>query len=125
MKEIVTLILFGALLIACSGCVSTITHYDENGKIVKIEKATNFSRVMDGTNEKSQIVLFDGTLVDFEVSATAGDNCTPGISTKYASGKNATINIRDGAKLQNTDKVIKEFFAGSTEISAAGVKTTK
>ena len=125
MKEIVTLVIMGALLIACAGCTSTVTHYDANGKVIKVEEATNFSRAMDGTNAKSQIVTIDGTFISFEASATAGDNCTPGITTKFANGKTAFINAKDGAKFTNADKVIKEFYSGSAKVNASGVETSK
>ena len=107
----------------CSGCTSTITHYDENGKIVRTEETTNFARVMDGTNAKSQMVLVDGTYIGFEASATAGENCTPGINTKYANGKIAFINEKDEAKFNGSDKIVKEFFAGKVAVSASGVET--
>ena len=111
---------FAAVLLA--GCTSTVTHYDENGKITKVEEVTNFSRAMDGTNEKSQIVLIDGTFIGFEASATAGENCTPGIVTKYANGKTALINAKDDAQFTGADGVIEKFFAGNLEVGASGVK---
>ena len=108
-----------ALLLA--GCTSTVTHYDEKGNITRVEEVTNFSRAMDGTNEKSQIVLIDGTYIGFEASATAGENCTPGIVTKYANGKTALINARDNSDFNGADGVVEKFFAGKVEAGPDGV----
>ena len=110
---------FTALLLA--GCTSTITHYDDKGNVVKVEEVTNFSRAMDGTNEKSQIVLIDGTYIGFEASATAGENCTPGIVTKYANGKTAIVNARDNSKFTGAKDVVEKFFAGKVEAGPDGV----
>ena len=110
-----------ALLLA--GCTSTITHYDDKGNVTKVEEVTNFSRAMDGTNEKSQIVLIDGTYIGFEASATAGENCTPGIVTKYANGKTALVNARDNSQFTGADSVIEKFFAGKVSVGKDGVST--
>ena len=59
MKKI--FIALGALL-TLTGC-STVTHYDAQGNVIKVERVTNFSRVMDGTNAKSQMMLVNGTFV--------------------------------------------------------------
>lgn len=122
MKKFYLLFVVVCCLLAV-GCTSTITHYDESGKITKVEEITNFARVMDGTNEKSQMILVDGTYIGFEASATAGENCTPGINTKYANGKIAFINEKNEAKFEGSDKVIKEFFAGKVALSPSGVET--
>ena len=111
---------FAAILLA--GCTSTVTHYDDKGNVTKVEEVTNFSRAMDGTNEKSQIVLIDGTYIGFEASATAGENCTPGIVTKYANGKTALINARDDSDFTGTADVVEKFFAGSVEINTSGIE---
>ena len=108
-----------ALLLA--GCTSTVIHYDEKGNITKVEEVTNFSRAMDGTNSKSQIVLIDGTYIGFEASATAGENCTPGIVTKFANGKTALINARDNGKFTGSADVVEKFFAGEVKAGADGV----
>ena len=112
---------FAAILLA--GCTSTIAHYDDKGNVVKVEEVTNFSRAMDGTNEKSQIVLIDGTYIGFEASATAGENCTPGVITKFANGKTALINARDKSKFTGADGVIEKFFAGKVSVGKDGVST--
>lgn len=125
MKELVYTAIFGALLIACSGCTSTVTHYDKDGKVLKVEEATNFSRAMDGTNSKSQIIMVDGTYISFEASATAGENCTPGITTKFANGKTAFVNAKDKVEFTNADNVIKEFYSGTAKVGASGVETSK
>ena len=107
------------------GCTSVISTYDHNGKLVKVEKATNFSRAMDGTNSKSQMLLIDGTFAAFECSASAGENCTPGISVKYASGKTAVINAKDNADFSGTPETIDKFFSGNISINADGIKSEK
>ena len=112
---------FTALLLA--GCTSTVTHYDDKGNVTKVEEVTNFSRAMDGTNEKSQIVLIDGTYIGFEASATAGENCTPGIVTKYANGKTALINARDNSDFTGTADVVEKFFAGKVSVGKDGFST--
>lgn len=110
---------FAAVLLA--GCTSTVTHYDDKGNVTKVEEVTNFSRAMDGTNEKSQMVLIDGTFVLFEASATAGENCTPGVTTKFANGKTAIINARDNGKFTDAQGVVEKFFAGSVEAGIHGI----
>ena len=118
MKKIVIAAVAAVLL---AGCTSTVTHYDENGNIPQVEEVTNFSRAMDGTNEKSQMVLIDGTFITFEASATAGENCTPGIVTKFANGKTAIINARDDGKFTGADSVVKNFFTGKIKAGPDGV----
>ena len=119
MKKILIAAVAAVLL---AGCTSTITHYDDKGNVTKVEEVTNFSRAMDGTNEKSQIVLIDGTYIGFEASATAGENCTPGIVTKYANGKTAIVNARDNAQFTGTADVVEKFFAGKVEAGPDGVR---
>ena len=114
-------IAFAAAAILLAGCTSTVTHYDDKGNVVKVEEVTNFSRAMDGTNEKSQIVLIDGTYIGFEASTTAGENCTPGIVTKYANGKTAIVNARDNAQFTGSADVVEKFFAGKVEAGPDGV----
>ena len=109
------------LCLALTGCTSTVTHYDDKGNITKVEEVTNFSRAMDGTNSKSQMVLIDGTYVGFEASATAGENCTPGVTTKYANGKIAIVNSKDDGKFTGADKVVKNFFTG-VKVGVDGVQ---
>lgn len=126
MKSYNLIVLFmaiAALNVFLSGCTSTVTYFDENGKITKVEESTNFARVMDGTNAKSQMILVDGTCIRFEASATAGENCTPGVATLFANGKLAFVNEKDNAHFSGADKIIKEFFSGKVEVSASGVKT--
>ncbi|MBR2642403.1 MAG: lipoprotein [Lentisphaeria bacterium] len=118
MKKIV-IAAFAAILLA--GCTSTVTHYDDKGNVVKVEEVTNFSRAMDGTNEKSQMVLIDGTFITFEASATAGENCAPGIVTKFANGKTAIINTRDDSEFTGADSVVKNFFTGKIKAGPDGV----
>jgi hypothetical protein len=127
MKEIIQLlvavVVMGLLIAYCSGCTSTVTHYDADGRVIKVEEATNFSRAMDGTNSKSQIVTIDGTFISFEASATAGENCTPGIVTKFANGKTAFVNAKDEADFTGASDVIEKFYSGSTKVGTDGVST--
>ena len=58
MKSFLLISAAGTMLLL-PGCTSVISTYDHNGKLVKVEKATNFSRAMDGTNSKSQMLLID------------------------------------------------------------------
>ena len=120
MKEIIV-ITAAAVLVVASGCASTVTHYDDGGKIVKIEKVTNFSRAMDGTNNKSQMVLVDGTFIGFEASASAGENCTPGVSVKYANGKTALVNAKDNTKFDGCAETVGKFFKNDVAIGIDGV----
>lgn len=120
MKKII-LGVFAVLVL--SGCTSVISHYDENGRIIKVEEATNFSRVMNGLNEKSQIVMVDGTFVDFEVSATAGENCSPGVKTVFANGKTAFVNARDSGNYKGASTVVEKFFAKELKVSSSGIES--
>ena len=120
LHEIFCVICFGVLLVL-TGC-NTVTHYDENGKITRVEKVTNFSRVMDGTNNKSQLVFIDGTWVDFQASATAGENFSPGVKTQYASGKAAFINIKDNTNTKGVSDIVEKFFSGKLELGKDGLK---
>ena len=115
-------IMLAAVTMLLAGCASTITYYDENGKIVKVEEATNFSRAMDGTNSKSQIVMVDGSYFDFEASATAGENCTPGVKAQYINGKGAFINSRDAVSHKGASAVVEKFFAGEIKLSSDGIE---
>lgn len=110
-----------AATLILTGC-STVTHYDAQGNVIKVERVTNFSRVMDGTNAKSQMMLVNGTFVGFEASATAaGDNCTPGISVKYADGKVAVVNALTGSNFSGVGTVVEKFLAGETSVGVDGV----
>lgn len=109
------------LLLFSAGC-NTVTHYDANGKITKVEKVTNASRLFDGTNQKSQMILIEGTYVKSDVSATAGESCTPGWVITFANGKTALINAKDSSKFTGAAEVVGNFFQ-SIEVSAKGVKT--
>lgn len=126
-KNVCTAIFVLAVLVAIvstlTGCTSTVSHYDKDGKLVKVEEVTNFSRVMDGTNQKSQMLLIDGTYIGFEVSATAGENCTPGMVTKYARGKSAVVSIKDKAKLNNVSDIVEKFFAGEVNATPSGINS--
>lgn len=124
MKELIIATIFmAALACICTGCTTTVTHYDENGKIIKVEEVTNFSRAMDGTNQKSQIVLVDGTYIDFEASATAGEGCTPGVKSRFANGKIGFINAKDNADYTGAKDVVEKFFADDIEVGASGIKS--
>ena len=125
MGKKICLFVAAMLMLFAAGCTSTVTHYDEKGNVIKVEEVTNFSRAMDGTNEKSQLVLVDGTYLGFEASATAGENCTPGITSKYANGKIAIVNARDNSKFTNIDEVVGKFFSGSTKVGVSGVEVNK
>ena len=117
-----TICLAAAIVSVLTGCTSTITHYDAAGRITKKEEVTNFSRAMDGLNEKSQIVMVDGTFVDFEVSAMAGENCTPGVKAQYINGKGAFVNSRDSVNHKGTSSVVEKFFAGEIKLSPDGIE---
>ena len=121
MKKTTFILSVFAAAVMC-GCTSIITHYDENGKIIKVEKATNFSRAMDGTNSKSQIIMVDGSYFDFEASATAGENCTPGVKAQYINGKGAFVNSRDDAKHEGASDIIEKFFTSEVKLSASGIE---
>ena len=113
----------GAILF-CAGCTNTITHYDENGKIIRKEETTNFSRAMDGTNSKSQIILVDGLFTKSDISVTAGEGCTPGWLLTFASGKTAVVNAKDRSTFSGCSAVVKEFFQ-TVELTRDGIKTSK
>ena len=119
MKKLIVIAIAAAFLAICSGCTSTVTYYDKQGNITKVEKATNFSRAMDGTNSKSQMLLIDGTYVGFEASASAGENCTPGVSVKYANGRTAVINTKKS--LEGNGDTIEKFFNSELNIAIDGV----
>ena len=121
MKEFYIYLIALCAIVGITGCTNTRTHYDANGNITMVEEVTNFSRAMDGTNNKSQIVLVNGTWIDFEASATAGENCTPGIHTRYADGKTAFINAKDGSRFTGVGGVLEKFFT-PVSISADGVE---
>ena len=125
MKKIFVPAVASMVLFAVSGCTSTITSYDENGNIIRTEKATNFSRAMDGTNSKSQMVLIDGSFIAFEASASAGENCTPGVSVKYANGRTALLNCRDQAGFSGSAETVGSFFSGGVSISRDGIKADR
>lgn len=105
-----------------SGCYSTITHYDKDGKIIKVEKVTNTSRMFDGTNQKSQMLMIDGTYLKSDISMTAGETYTPGWKITYANGKAAVINTKDKAQVDKIEDVVKMFFAGM-KINKDGLST--
>jgi outer membrane murein-binding lipoprotein Lpp len=105
-----------------SGCYSTVTHYDKDGKITKVEKVTNTSRMFDGTNRKSQMLMIDGTYLKSDISMTAGDTYTPGWTITYANGKAAVINTKDKAQVDKLDDVVGTFFTG-IQMTKEGLKT--
>lgn len=105
-----------------SGCVSTVTHYDKDGKITKVEKVTNTSRFFDGTNQKSQMVLIDGTFAKSDISVTAGESYTPGWILTFANGKTAIVNAKDKAEFKGTADVVSKFFK-DMEINKESIKT--
>lgn len=117
-----TIFLTAAVVSVLTGCTSTITHYDADGKITKKEEVTNFSRAMDGTNNKSQIIMVDGSYFDFEASATAGENCTPGVKAQYINGKGAFVNSRDAVNHKGAASVVEKFFTSDVKISASGIE---
>lgn len=111
-------------MIVISGCYSTVTHYDKDGKITKVEKVTNASRFFDGTNQKSQMVLIDGTFAKSDISITAGESYTPGWVLTFANGKTAIVNTRDEANFKSADEVVSKFFK-NIEMTKDGLKTSK
>ena len=111
---------------ACiAGCSSVITTYDSEGNVVKVEKCTDFSRVMDGTNTKSQMVLIDGTMLSFEASASAGENCTPGVKVRYANGRTALINSRDQGSFKGTSQVVDKFYSAEVAVTREGITASR
>ena len=76
---------------------------------------------MDGTNNKSQMILIEGNCISFEASASAGENCTPGVSVKYADGKTAIINAKDTSALNSSSKAVEKFFNSEVNIGIDGV----
>lgn len=120
---IVFTVIMGVIVLFClAGCTSTITHYDGNGKITKIEKVTNASRFYDGTNEKSQMVLVDAIYLKSDISATAGEAYTPGWTLTFVNGKSALLNMKDEAKFEKAESVVEKFFK-DVKVSKDGVET--
>ncbi len=117
MKKLIISVIFPSLLLAISGCAGTVTYYDEHGRVVKREKVTDFSRMMDGTNQKSQMIMIDGTCIKFEASATAGTNCTPGVTIKYANGKTAILNIKEKSPGKTAAAITGNFFPKTLKIT--------
>ena len=117
-----TTILAAAVLICLAGCTSTITHYDGNGNITKVERVTNASRFYDGTNEKSQMVLVDAVYLKSDISATAGEAYTPGWTLTFVNGKSALLNIKDNANFKKAENVVEKFFK-NINVSKDGVET--
>lgn len=123
MKNKTVLIALSALFtLFLSGCWSTVTHYDKDGKVTRVEKVTNTSRFFDGTNSKSQMVLIEGTYAKSDISVTAGESYTPGWTVTFANGKTALINAKDAAKFTGVDGVVQNFFK-NTKISKEGIET--
>ena len=123
--KIALFILLASSAVIAAGCSSVINTYDHEGKLLKTEKITNFSRVMDGTNSKSQLVMIDGTMLTFEASASAGENCTPGVKIRYANGKTALINARDKAGFSGAPETLDRFFSGKITVGKDGLASTK
>ena len=121
-----TIFFIGAVIVAAvlSGCVSTVTHYDKDGKITKVEKITNTSRFFDGTNDKSQIILVDAFYVKSDISVTAGESYTPGWTLTFVNGKSAILNIKNNANFTNANGVVDSFFK-DFEIGKNGLKQGK
>lgn len=122
MKDQICTIVFVIVLFCLAGCTSTITHYDGNGNITKIEKVTNASRFYDGTNEKSQMVLVDAVYLKSDISATAGEAYTPGWTLTFVNGKSALLNIKDNANFKKAENVVEKFFK-NINVSKDGVET--
>lgn len=109
-------------LFLLSSCVSTITHYDKEGKVIKIEEVTNFSRIADGTNAKSQMILIEGTYISSDISVTNAETYTPGWKLKFANGKTAIINAKDNKeKFTGSADVVEKFFS-KYEVNKDGMK---
>lgn len=121
MKKTV-LFLCALAVVFFAGCKSTVTHYDKDGKVTKVEEVTNTSRMFDGTNGKSQMVLIDGTYLKSDISMTAGESYTPGCTITFANGKSAVINVRDAAKFTNAPDVVSKFFQ-PLSMTKDGLKT--
>ncbi len=115
-------LIWAMLTAALCGCSSTIRSYDENGKLLHEEQISGFSRMMDGTNQKSQLVLIDGTYIGWEMSATAGSGFTPGVVGRFAGGKTALVNARSDGNFSGVAPVVENFFAGKVDISADGIR---
>ena len=121
--KLIIFCLFAASAVCIAGCSSTITTFDSAGNVVKVEKCTDFSRVMDGTNTKSQMVLIDGTMLSFEASASAGENCTPGVKVRYTNGRTALINSRDQGSFKGTSQVVDKFYSAEVAVTRDGITT--
>ena len=120
---IVFTVIMGVIVLFClAGCTSTITHYDGNGNITKVEKVTNASRFYDGTNGKSQMVLVDAIYLKSDISATAGEAYTPGWTLTFVNGKSALLNMKDNANFKKAENVVEKFFK-NINICKDGVET--
>lgn len=117
-----TTILVVAAILCFAGCTSTITHYDGNGNITKVEKVTNASRFYDGTNDKSQMILVDAVYLKSDISATAGEAYTPGWTLTFVNGKSALLNMKDEAKFEKAESVVEKFFK-EIKVGKDGVET--
>lgn len=117
-----TTILVAAAILCLAGCTSTITHYDGNGNITKVEKVTNASRFYDGTNQKSQMVLVDAVYLKSDISATAGEAYTPGWTLTFVNGKSALLNMKDEANFKKAETVVESFFK-EIKVGKDGVET--
>ena len=111
-----------AVIVCLTGCTSTITHYDGNGNITKVEKVTNASRFYDGTNDKSQMILVDAIYLKSDISATAGEAYTPGWTLTFVIGKSALLNMKDEAKFEKAESVVEKFFK-EIKVGKEGVET--
>lgn len=121
-RKILVFFMICLLLLYVTGCVSTITHYDPDGKVTKVEEVTNFSRIADGTNAKSQLVLIEGTYISSDISATNAETYTPGWKLKFANGKTAIINAKDKKdKFTGSADVVEKFFS-KYEVTKDGMK---
>ncbi len=111
-----------------TGCASTatITDYDEQGRIIRVAetKNTDFSRVMDGTNAKSQMILCDGLIIDAEVSTSASSTYMPGWKFGWKNGRTMVINqlSNDQANFAGVDQAAEAFFQ-KVNFTKEGIET--
>ena len=108
-------------LISFSGCVtsSTITTYDADGKIIKIEKATSdiVDKITQSTKDKTLIIWEDGWLAYLSISPGTTDDPTP--HAKMWGGKlsKGYISIHKDMKDINWDGISKVISATSKNLS--------
>lgn len=119
MRSTVTAMFLCTLIL--SGCMNTTTFYDKDGNVIRVERNTDFTSAMQGTNQKTQFVLLSGRYIGLELSASVGESKMPGLETKYVSGKAAFVNARENSDFKGADKILKSFFAEKISAGKDGI----